>query len=241
MWEAPVAEGVVDKTARGLGVEVLLGDDALQLLHLLPAATKDCYCASTLPAFTESTNCSIRSFLLRKDGLELMARSMVARISLSPLLPFLQVLCLDQQQDVPTLTSTCLINSISNTTSSLIDSFGSQTQREPGTGLAQTLVILKLSSVRIVPGKIVEGRENVFQPQDRSEQLDERLLRRLADDGLAKREACHQFTNAFLVVLVVLGVGWSSTIPLASLLPTVQARRWSPAPDCGRKRCCRRS
>lgn len=47
-------------------------------------ATKACHSASTW-AFgeTESTNASIRSFLLRRDGLELIARSMVARISLS--------------------------------------------------------------------------------------------------------------------------------------------------------------
>ena len=45
--------------------------------------------ASTL-AFveTESTNCTIRSFLLRKLGLALIARSMAARISLSSPEPF---------------------------------------------------------------------------------------------------------------------------------------------------------
>ena len=55
--------------------------------------------------------------------------------------------------------------------------------------------------------EIVEGSENVLQPQDRAEQLDEGLLRRLADNSFAERESGRQFPNPRLVVLVVLGVG----------------------------------
>ena len=40
----------------------------------------------------------------------------------------------------------------------------------------------------LVAGELVEGGQDVLQPQDLAEQGDERLLRRLADDRLAERE-----------------------------------------------------
>ncbi|MDT4872732.1 hypothetical protein FQZ97_1079330 [compost metagenome] len=51
------------------------------------------------------------------------------------------------------------------------------------------LVILVLPfAENLVPGKIVESRQDIFQPQDRAKQLDEGFLRRLADDGLPQWE-----------------------------------------------------
>ncbi len=133
------------------------------------AATKACHCASTLVVVvTESTNCSIKSFLLRRPGLELTARSMLARII---------------DVDLHLLDELDLEHHV------VVDRFflGFRRAAEFGVQIqVQALVVLKVAlGEDFVACKIIKRREDVFQPQDRAEQLDECLLCRLADDGSA--------------------------------------------------------
>jgi len=72
----------------------------------------------------------------------------------------------------------------------------------------EALVILKIALAEdLIAGKVVEGGEDVLQPQDGAEQLDEGLLRRFAGDRGAQREQRLQLGDLALVFAVILGVG----------------------------------
>ena len=68
-------------------------------------------------------------------------------------------------------------------------------------------VVLPLSLGEwVVAVEVVEGREDVLQPQDRTEQLDEVLLRLLPHDLLPDREVREQFGDLVDVLAVVVAV-----------------------------------
>src|SRR3546814_3697876 len=64
----------------------------------------------------------------------------------------------------------------------------------------------------------------VFQPQDRSEQLDERLLRGLTDDWLAQREQRHQLGDFLLIFRIVIGIGLEQDNALGILVAEQRQR-----------------
>ena len=70
------------------------------------------------------------------------------------------------------------------------------------------LVVVELADVEdIGVGEIVEARQDVAQPQDRSEEPDESLLLALGDDHSSGLEARAQLAHPFKILLEVVGVG----------------------------------
>jgi hypothetical protein len=117
------------------------------------------------------------------DGLELTARSMAARISLSSPVPLACQVALDQHQDVIDV-DLDLLDQLDLEHHVVVDRFLLGLVRAAEFGVqvqVEALVVLKIPLAEdLVAREVVEGREDVLQPQDRAEQLDERLLRRLA-------------------------------------------------------------
>ena len=82
------------------------------------------------------------------------------------------------------------------------------------------LILLNLSRAqRRLPGKLVESREDVLQPQDRSPQSDELLLRALPHDRLPIWELLQQLASLLHVRAVVVLIRLQQHDPAGVLVP----------------------